>query len=129
MVKLALTNHARHQKVKTMNTTDYITPTKQSPVFVAECDYFGFIEEGFYKDYCIESNNCSHCGATFELHYTDAIISLHKWIKEHRYVLDEYPKCNFNIYLVDGTMNTKWDQQKETKVYSISAKKAKQLLF
>ena len=112
-----------------MKTNDYITPTKQSPVFVATCDYFGYIEELRYKDYSIadEADNCQHVGRTFGIHFKDAVNRLHEWIQDNPHVIKEYPKCKFDIFLLDGSMDRY--QTKQVKVYTISARKAKQLLF
>ncbi len=117
-----------NQTLNPMETSEYITPTKESPVFVAECDWFGFIE-GIYKDFLIETENVSSCGQTFGIHYDKAITDLHTWIKENPKVLEDYPKCKFNLYLVDGSYDSKTDRRKEQKIYTISAKNAKRFLF
>lgn len=114
-----------------MKTTDYIIPTKESPVFTAECDYFGFIENNLYKFHLIECPNWdsdSIC-TTFALYYHDAIVNLHEWLKEHKEYVTKEPKAKFHIRMRDGSWDSKLNQAKETTVYSISAKKAKDLLF
>ena len=113
-----------------MENQDYITPTKQYPVFTAECDHFGFIEEPLYKSFLVEDNEGSgSIGHTFALDFTNAIIRLHAWIKNNPHVVNEFPKCKFNLYLINGTIDKKLCQRHEEKVYSISAKKAKKLLL
>lgn len=107
-----------------MNTSNYIIPTKKNPVYTAECDYFGYIETRFYKDLIVNNSICS----TFELNYKNAVNKLHEWIIDNKNVLNEYPKCKFNIELIDGTIN-KYNGTKRKKVYTISANKAKKLLF
>lgn len=106
-----------------METSNYIIPTKKYPVYIAECDYFGYIETSYYKNSNVNGSICS----TFELRYKDAVNKLHEWIIEGKDILNEYPKCKFNIYLVDGTMDKYGTKRK--KVYTISAVKAKKLLF
>jgi hypothetical protein len=107
---------------------EYIRPTKDNPVFVASCDYFGYIEESTWKDYLVETSRGDSVGRTFALHYKQAVNRLHEWIQENPEVLASYPKCKFDILLVDGTYD-KFDSAIQKKVYTISATKAKQLLF
>ena len=107
-----------------MEISNYIIPTKKNPVYTAECDYFGYIETEFYKDLFVNNSYCS----TFALNYKDAVNKLHEWIIDNKNILNEYPKCKFNISLVDGTID-KYNNKKEKKVYTISAIKAKKLLF
>lgn len=106
-----------------METSKYITPTKKNPIFTAECDFFGYIETKYYKDFVVDNSYC----ATFALYYKDAVNKLHEWIIDNEKILSLYPKCKFNIYLIDGTMG-KYGK-KEEKVYTIRASKAKKLLF
>jgi len=82
-----------------------------------------------YIDFLIETENVSSCGQTFGIDYTKAINDLHKWIKENPSVLELYPKCKFSLYLVDGTYDSKRDRRSERKVYTITARNAKALLF
>ena len=106
-----------------MNTKEYITPTKENPIFIASCDHFGNIA-GPYKDWRIEGV-C--CGDTFAVTFAGAINDLHEWLKENRDLLDEFPKSKFEIYVVDGTV--KGGEFVDKKVYSISASKAKKYLI
>lgn len=101
---------------------DYVIPTKKSPTFVAENDYYGFIDAGCYKStYC--GNSTTY---TFALNYEEGIKRLHQYIKD----LDGefHSKTVFNLYMMDGTVQKNGDS-KLFKVYSISAKKAKLLLL
>ena len=97
---------------------EFIIPTKANPVFKAECDYFGYIETGVYKDALMSNTTTS----VFEISFMGAVNELHKWIKENEYILNEYPKCKFNIYAVDGC-NDKFGDYIMKKVYTISVKK------
>lgn len=106
---------------------EYITPTKENPVFVADNDYFGYIE-GVYKDYKVDNGENSSVGATFGTSFTQAVNDLHEWIKEADYLLKEHPKSKFSIYAVSGEMG-KYDQPRQIKVYTISAAKAKKYLL
>lgn len=115
----------------TMNyANEYITPTKESPVFSAECNYFGYIEEARYKDYCIhtDKDNCDHLGRTWALDFTSAIVRLHEWIRYNADVLTEYPKCKFTIFLLDGSVD-KYGDPVHYPVYSITAKNCKRFLL
>jgi len=88
--------------LSTSNSSKYITPTKENPVFKAECDWFGFIETGLYKDWFLEEVNI--VGATFALSFADAVNKLHEWISENYEVLTDFPKCKFTILMMDGTV-------------------------
>ena len=111
------------------HTENTITPTKESPIFRADCDHFGFIEDSPYLRHTVQCKDHSSSCATFALSYSDAINRLHEWLIENKkYVLSE-PKAKFNIYIVDGSINKELDQAKEVKVYTISSAKAKKYLF
>jgi hypothetical protein len=104
---------------------DYIVPTKERPIFIAFCDHFGVIDGIItYKDWCI--NNV--CGSTFATSFKDAVNYLHEWIEENRWCINEYPKCKFEIEIIDGTFNERLDEVIRKKVYSITANKSKKLL-
>jgi hypothetical protein len=103
--------------------TDRIRPTKESPIFIATCDYFGRIEAGPYKDF--EVGDCR--GRTFGTNYAKAVNDLHEWIKENSWAVCEYPKCKFTIEMVDGSIEH--DQYASQVVYTISAAKAKKFLL
>lgn len=117
-----------------MENQEYIRPTKQSPIFVATCDYFGYIEEKHYKDYLVEAQDSRTgqtiqlVGRTFATSYANAVNRLHEWIVEHPEVIKDYPKSKFDILLVDGSVD-RFDSTNQEKVYTISARKAKRLLF
>ena len=109
--------------------TDYIIPTKQSPVFTAYCEDFGTIEASIYKDWNIKKVDvCSMVGSTFALHYHDAVINLHEWIKENADYVKGLKKINFVISEVDGSMNG-WGEVKYKPVYSINPIKARKYLL
>lgn len=105
-------------------SNEFIIPTKSNPIFKAECDYFGYIETNVYKDALMRNNTTS----VFEISFMDSVNELHKWIKENEYILNEYPKCKFNIYAVDGSCD-KFGEYVMKKVYTISATKAKKYLI
>jgi len=107
---------------------EFITPTKDRPVFRAVCTYFGYIENRRYKRWEVPSDNGTLCGDTFAVSYEDAISMLHEWIKENRSVLVDYPKASFELYVFYGKLD-KYGESIIEKVYSISAKKAKKFLF
>ena len=106
-----------------MTNTEYLKPTKTNPVFKAECDFLGYIENPRIKMHIVNNN----IGDTFETDFTNAITKLHEYIKQNNLHM-EYPKAKFNIYLVDGTIDKKLDSPKLKKVYTISSKKATELL-
>jgi hypothetical protein len=107
----------------------YITPTQKSPVFMASCDYFGYIEVPLYKEWAIATlDNCTYIGSTFALTFATAVKRLHEWIVENPQIIAEYPKCKFTIECVDGSPSRFNDPKHET-VYTISAKKAARFLF
>jgi hypothetical protein len=106
-----------------MKNSDYIIPTKEHPVFLADCDYIGYID-GTYKKHLL--GNCS--SDTFGIDFAKAVNDLHEWIKEHSHLIEEYPKCKFNLYISDGSLD-KYDDAIRKKVYTISARKAKKLLM
>lgn len=108
----------------------YIIPTKESPVFTAVCDWFGYIEDSPYKDYFIEMNGATGgcVGRTFATRYADAITRLHEWIVENKQVLEDWPKCKFEIRAVDGSYD-KWEQVQDKVVYTITASKARKYLI
>lgn len=99
----------------------YITPTKENPVFKAYCTDFGYIEQDFYKRWEVKYESVWCVGSTFSLDLTDAIIRLHEFIKSYK---GQNPNTRYEIYLVDGTTD-KHGNLKDTKVYSISEKNAK----
>jgi hypothetical protein len=103
--------------------SEYINPTKESPIFKCYNDWFGYIEESFYKAYQIKTEKHWTVGSTFALRLEDAINNLFSYIKEHREDIE--PKSKFTIVMVDGTTD-KYDDTREIKCYSISMKQAKQ---
>ncbi len=111
----------------------YITPTKDSPIFMAECDHFGYLSQSIhYKDSVIEcaDDNSGACLNTFALSYESAIKYLHDYLcsEDGQWAMKEYPKAKFSIYLIDGSQDKRLGRYKTQKVYTISSKKATQLL-
>ena len=118
------------QTTGTMKATDTqtLTPTKESPIFLAECSAFGFIEENIYKEAQIEVGDCIHCMPTFAISFTKAITKLHEWIIENKDFWLEYGHAaTFTIYAIDGTIEN--DNVIEKKVYSITSSKANKYLL
>jgi len=115
-------------------TTSSITPSTDNLIFVVDHDWFGYIDdspENFcsYKPYEVRLKEYTSCGYTFAISYEEAILKLHAWIRENKEILNKYPKGVFTIHSIDGSYDTKRDRTKLTKVYSISAAKAKKYLF
>ena len=102
---------------------DYIIPTKNEPIFQAECDHFGFIEDGFYK-YAKVGNGIT---SVFALTYSEAINKLHEYLQKDNYgkeIIEEYPKAKFSIYEVDGRTGSN-DETLSKTVYTLTASKIK----
>ena len=118
----------RERKPTKMKIEEFITPTKKNPIFIASCDYFGYIEESTCKEYLVNTPDGGTIGRTFALHYKEAINRLHEWIQENPEVLKSYPKCKFTVSLVNGTYD-RFNSPVQKKLYTLSASKAKQLLF
>jgi len=116
-----MTNQAQNTENQD-NKSKYIIPTKEKPVFKAECDFFGYID-GPYKDHII--GNC--VSNTFGVDFAMSINYLHKWIKDSD-AINNWPKCKFNLYVIDGSTD-KYGDPVMKKVYTISASKAKKYLF
>ncbi len=108
--------------------TDFITPTKERPIFKALNTYFGYIETGVYKDWEINDGTNYIGGRTFALSFADAVNRLHDWIKENQWALDSQYKASFEIYVFYGDLD-KYGSPVDQKVYSISASKAKKFLL
>jgi len=102
---------------------DFIIPTKKHPIFVAECDYFGYIECSVYKRSLVDGV-CNY--ATFETDFSRAVNLLHEELKDGVWCMD-FPKAKFTIYSVDGSKD-KYGNAKMNVVYAISASKAKKLV-
>lgn len=113
-----------------MKDDKYIYPTKKHMVFTASCNYFGSIERGLYKEWAIVYNEEGGqlIGDTFATSFTDAVNYLHEWIQENEWCVKDYPKCIFTIESINGKLD-KHEEILRRKVYSISAAKAKRLLF
>ena len=111
-----------------METNNYIQIKKGSKVFIACNDYFGFFGSGIYKMWNVKNGENSHYGETFALNFKEAVNMLHEYIQENEYMIKEYPKTKYSIYMIDGTMN-KYGEVNFKEVYSITTAKAKKLLF
>lgn len=111
--------------------TNVIIPTKTNPVFTASSDYFGNIETSFYKRALVEITETTKTSIpVFAIKYTEAISLLHEWLIERgKEELLQDGKSIYTIYMVDGTIDKKWDEVKHLPVYKISAKKAIKYLF
>jgi hypothetical protein len=110
------------------SSNNYLTPTKQNPVFRAECDYTGFIEEGTqWKDYVVTTENNMVTASTFAVNFTNGISELHQWIMDHPWLLKTYPKAKYHLYMIDGSLD-KWGDVNYKKVYTITTSRAKQLI-
>lgn len=111
-------------------TTDYIIPTKKSPVFSAVCTDFGTIETGMYKMWNIKKEGIiNQVGDTFASNFMDSVNRLHEWIKEnYDYVNKLSGKIVFRIESIDGSLD-KYGDVNYTTVYTITAAKAKKYLL
>ena len=115
-------NHQTNQNREIMSK-ETIIPTKENPTFIATCSNFGSIT-GQYK--ATEVNGCEM--DTFGINFVDTINDLHQWIKENQWCIEESPKCKFEIYAVDGSVD-KHGEAKWSKLYTISASKAKKYIL
>ena len=111
-------------KTRTMKKEEYITPTKERPVFTAHNDYYGYLETNLYKDWSINDL----CGSTFALSYADAIRMLHEYIIETKDEITDLPISKYEIMVIDGKLDKHGEPIRKT-VYSISTAKAKKYLL
>ena len=103
---------------------DYIIPTKKEPIFKAMNDYFGYLENGIYKNALF--TDC--LTSVFALTYSEAITRLHEYIIENPHLVDEMPKSKWEITVLDGTFD-KHGERVAKVVYSISSAKAKKYIL
>jgi len=103
-------------------TKDYITPTKDNPVFISQNMYSGYIIDSEYKDWESKNEQYWVCGETTALTLTDAIEAIHKHIQNCKEYIN--PDTKFDVYMLDGTCD-KYGEPIRTKCYSISMKQAK----
>lgn len=101
--------------------SEYIKPTKEYPVFVVQNNYTGDELAGFYRDWEIKNRQNWVCGRTTATNLTDAINTLHNYI---RYNQEMNPNTEFVIYMIDGRCD-KYGLPIRTKCYSITVKQAK----
>ena len=101
-----------------MTTKDYITPTKESPVFHIINTFEGYIVNDFhtYKDWCVGNS----IGETTATNLPDAMQALFAHIQMNNWK----EKASYVIEMIDGTVD-KWGDPIYTKVYSLSMKQAK----
>jgi len=117
-----------------MTETNKNMKNKKYPerIFLAECNYFGFIEGLVsWKDCEYEDTDGTISVVTpFAIKFSEAVNDLHEWLltENGRWAIKEYPKAKFNIYAVNGSQD-KHGSIYHDRVYSISSRKAKKLLF
>jgi len=99
----------------------YITPTKERPVFKALCRDFGFIEDNLYKEWNIISDKCNMVGSTYALSLADAVTKLLEFIPTYESINS---KSKFEIIMIDGTVN-KYGEPIEVTAFSINFKQSK----
>ncbi|OJV76773.1 MAG: hypothetical protein BGO34_16990 [Bacteroidia bacterium 44-10] len=97
---------------------EYITPTKESPVFQVTNTYEGYIVNDFqtYKDWSV--GDC--VGETTALSLPEAMGRMFAHIKDRPWM----KLASFRVEMLDGTTD-KWGDPIRTKVFSISMKQAK----
>lgn len=102
---------------------------KRAPI-LASCDYFGTIERGMYKEHTLSNPKADYRTVfqPFAWNYIDAVNSLHEWIQENAWCIDEYPKCKFELFKMTNRLDKHGDYIR-VRLYSITANKAKMLLF
>lgn len=104
-----------------MAENQYITPTKENPIFKAHCSDFGYIEQEFYKCWEIRTKELWLIGNTFSTNLTNAIVRLHEFMKSYEPATS---KTKYEIFFFDGTID-KYGNSKEIKVYSITEANAR----
>lgn len=102
-------------------TKDYITPTKESPIFIGQNMYSGYVIPSEYREWEIKNEKCWICGETTALNITDAIEKVHRHIQNNKEWIK--PKTKFDVYMLDGTTN-KFGEPIRIKCYSISMNQA-----
>lgn len=115
---------AIEKEVAANENAKYIVASKENKVFVAACTAFGSIETNVFKNWTV--GNCS--GATFGTNYATAVNDLHTWIENHPWLLDENKYCDFQITMIDGSLD-KNGEVNHKKVYSISKKFIKDFIL
>lgn len=104
-----------------MTAKDYITPTKERPVFQIWNTYTGYVVTDIsYKEWRIKNDNCNIGGETSATTLPDAMETLFKHIEQN----PDYTKSSFTIEMIDGSVN-KYGEPNRVKCYSISMKQAK----
>jgi len=120
--------------MKTQNTTqetEYAGVSKITPIYIAECNAFGFMERGLYKDYLIKTEDEEFYGQVWDMDLTRAIQALHEWIRDidNREFVIENPNAKYTLYMMDGSWNEKYGRPAEIKVYEITTAMALRTLL
>lgn len=103
-------------------TKEYITPSKEKPVFVAQNMYSGYYIDSPYKDWEVRNKERWVVGETTSLNLIGAIKAVFDHIKEN--AQDLSPETKFQIDMIDGSYD-KYGDPIRVKCYSISVKQAK----
>ncbi len=120
-----------------MKKQEYITPSKNRPVFIAECTDFGYLtgedlydSEGdliiykpFYKNWFVQEHKEGGGlrGETFATSYLDAINYLINFIKDYKALTGS---TKYIIYMFEGKLD-KWGSGRYKKVYTLTEMQAK----
>lgn len=101
---------------------NFITPTKENPVFVVQNMYSGYCVGSAYKEWEIKTDNCLVGGLTTSLNLTGAIEAAHEYVHENYPYYDQ--DVRVEVQMIDGTLD-KYGDPKRIKAYSISFREAK----
>ncbi|GHV18131.1 hypothetical protein FACS1894169_14380 [Bacteroidia bacterium] len=101
---------------------EYITPTKNNPVFIVINTYEGYIVNDYcmYKDWQIKTDNCHTVGETTEITLHGAMGKLFEHIQDNT----DKESAKYAIEMIDGTVDRFGDVVHKT-VYKITMKEAK----
>lgn len=105
-----------------MAHNDYIIPTKEHPVFVAQNMYSGYFIDSEWKDWQVKNDEKWCVGETTSMNLLGAIRAVYDHIKENTEYLS--PETKFQIDMIDGSYD-KYGDPVRVKCYSISVKQAK----
>lgn len=103
--------------------SDYITPTKENPVFQIVNTYEGYIVNDYhtYKDWQVKNEQQWKIGETSATNLPDAMQVLFAHIQSN----PDKKKAKYLIEMVDGTCD-RYGNPVYTPVYKFSMKQAKQ---
>jgi hypothetical protein len=113
-----ITNNLNFNDMK----NEYITPTVECPVFVAQNSYSGYVITSIYKRWESINERYEVCGDTTALNLTDAIVAVHNHIRECGEYINKGAK--FEVYMIDGTCNGQGEPIR-VKCYSVTMREAK----